>query len=240
MGSFQRTYTDTQRAAIQQAWYERGIRPAPRIVALAAAGELTLDGELVAAFEVKPGSVRDIGERHTRRRERAARDARRLEPKDAVEAFRGRLTAIIDSELTLAEREQRGHKRKPLSTARIAGLARALREVEQVPGPGKQSTGKRPDGVQERGANGRTADGKPSGGMADQLRAAMMPAGFSPVPSENPRINSATGTETTIETSETDSDTTTGTSEGINEERPGAYATVAIAGLRAASVDVEG
>lgn len=144
MGSFQRVYSDLQRDAIREAWGDRGIRPAERVAALAAAGELTCAGELVPAFHVPAQTVRDLGRKYLRKRAGLERSATlELPAADQVEAMRRRLVAAVDAELESVERLQA--RRREVSPERIRQLARAVRELAALPAPGAPAQAPRPE-----------------------------------------------------------------------------------------------
>lgn len=167
MADFERKYSDAQKGAIQEAWGDRGVRPAKRISAQAAAGELTYLGELVPAFAVPDTSVREIGGKYLRRRERAARDALAGQaPRDTVEAIRQRIAVALDVQLGNIERLQARGKFERVSVNELQQIGKALRELAALPGPSNEPAQARRPGA--RDVDGRQ-DGRTRTGLAAQL-----------------------------------------------------------------------
>jgi hypothetical protein len=74
---FHEQYSHEQREALAVAYAERRIRPARRVVALAAAGELEHNGAPLLPFEAKESTVRTLGSALLRRRAGLARHSSR-------------------------------------------------------------------------------------------------------------------------------------------------------------------
>lgn len=142
-----------------QAFEDKSIRPASRVVELAAAGELTLNGQPVAAFKCNADTVRH--EARVLRKRRAGRVTSKLAetaPADAVETLRRRLVNAADA--MLQEEEKRSPKvRDP---GKLREIARAVREIAAIPGPrdprpvppGAKKDGKREGGETRTGLAG--------------------------------------------------------------------------------------
>lgn len=171
MAGYPRAHNDQQRLAIQQAYAERNIRPIRRIVELAREGELTADGELVPAFEVKESTARDIGARYAQRlagvRETPLADAR---PRDAIEQLRRRLVSATDASLGLVEHKM-ATKKQAANGEELRQLARAVREIAAIPEPGAGGApAKTAPGAHVPGKG--KVDGATSGGLAGSVIAA--------------------------------------------------------------------
>jgi hypothetical protein len=162
-------YTDEQRDAIASAWNDRGVRPASRVVELAAAGELTRpDGSKLDAFAVPEGTVRSLA-RHARKRRRGDVASRLADetPRDAVENLRRRLVAVADHELQRLERAQRTKPRDAIDVEQLRQVSRAVLEISRLPGP----TDPRTPSATTRDADGRKGP-ETRGGLAGPLLAA--------------------------------------------------------------------
>lgn len=164
-------YTDAQRDAVAHAWNVRGIRPASRVVAAAAAGELELDGERLDAFEISESSVRDLARKDRNRRAgRAAGTLADAAPLDAVESLRRRLVGIAEHEIAALERRQKAGK--AADGEAIRRLARAAQEIRRIPerdAPANPKPGARPAG--KHAADGDTTG--PDAGTLGDLAAGM-------------------------------------------------------------------
>lgn len=138
VAGWQRTYDESQRAAIEQAYLD-GMRPVTLICRLGAAGELKHEGQQVAPFEIPVTSARHIGKRAQKRREgKLATELGDLQPKDAIEALRRRLLSLVDHELSRVEKEAlkaSAKARTPKDIEFIIKLTRATREAAALPGP---------------------------------------------------------------------------------------------------------
>jgi len=139
--AFARKYAPVQRAAVELAWGDRGIRPAARVRQLAALGELTDEhGARVEPFELPESAVRTIGARYLRRRRaREILEAPAQVPADALEQLRRRLLLALESELQRVERAQSSRAGRPPRvpiTEQLRLIARAARELAALPAPG--------------------------------------------------------------------------------------------------------
>lgn len=159
----ERKYNDEQRDAVGRA-FEGGIRPAGRVVELAAAGELPgADGEPLEPFAVPESSVRALARRWRRQGRAKTRELADLEPRDAVEALRLGLLDVAERELRALRRQKAGD----VDVARLNRLARTVRELQAVPGPNDD---RRPAPGQK--VNGERNGGETRTGLAgDILRA---------------------------------------------------------------------
>jgi hypothetical protein len=128
-------YTLWQREAVAAAVMLAGAT-APRVAAVAAAGELEHpSGARLGPFEIPENTVRSIVRRE-RARQAAAQAAVELvdqPPRDSVERLRQRLAVAIDAELTRIEIEQA--EGRQVTGEVLRQVARALRELASVPGP---------------------------------------------------------------------------------------------------------
>lgn len=131
-----RKYTDAQRTAIFQASIDRGVEPYARVAHMAKEGELTLDGEPVARFDIPAATLADLVRSEKRKRAGIVRGrADTLPHRSAVDHLRARLVAVASAEL---ERLERIQKRPQVEKREIPGdqlrqLARALREIAAIP-----------------------------------------------------------------------------------------------------------
>jgi hypothetical protein len=132
MPAIEAKYSPEQREAIAVAWLDLAIRPARRVVAMAAAGELELNGEKLPPFETRVSTVADFARKLRQRRAGTiASEVEKLGPRDAVEALHRRLTRLADAELAALEKTRAG-KRDP---ERIRQIARAVVEIARIPDP---------------------------------------------------------------------------------------------------------
>ena len=147
-------YTPEQRRAIEQAYCDIRIRPIASIPRLAAAGQLTLDGKPLPAFDLTYASTRNIGKACERRRA-GSKPASDLSPADNAERFRRRLETVIDESIGVQERACKRKGYDP-DWQKLAQCARALRELAQVPAaddkripkaPGSSEGGTRTEGI---------------------------------------------------------------------------------------------
>lgn len=137
MSQFPAKYDDDQRAAIVQTGVDRGVRPIRRIAEMAAAGELSYEGESIAPFKIPEPTVRDIIDRAKKRREgKLVTELAARPPRDAIEVMRRRFFSLADHEL---RRIEATHKRtkKPIDARLTAQLIRIVRETAALPGPGE-------------------------------------------------------------------------------------------------------
>ena len=108
---FHERYTEEEREALASAYTDRGIRPARRVVELAAAGELEHNGERLPAFEANESTVRGLASGLGRRRAgQLTSQLSTAAPRDAVEALRRRLVNLADARLGEMERHARKSK----------------------------------------------------------------------------------------------------------------------------------
>src|SRR4051794_31007310 len=141
MAAFQAKYTPDQREAIASAVIDRGAS-APRVVELAAAGQLTdSNGAQLEPFTVPANTVRSEARKAKKRRQgKAASDLGKAEPRDAVEALRRRIVTMLDEELGVEERKRKGNR----DPERVRQICRAMREAAAIPGlkePAKTAPG---------------------------------------------------------------------------------------------------
>jgi hypothetical protein len=164
-------YTAEQREALGVAVVDRGISP-KRIVELAAAGQLELDGRRLDAFATNVHTIRDRA--RILRKRRAGQVKTELEktaPRDALEQLRIRLVRLADREIAAEERKRAGTS----DPERVRQLARAAREIAAIP----DRTEPRPvaPGAKVPGQGNVTAGGATRGGMAGKiLQAARAPS----------------------------------------------------------------
>ena len=160
---FQARYTPEQREALATAYEDRRIRPARRVVELAAAGELAPG---LAPFEVLGGenTVRDFALKLRKRRAGEwTSELAKQPPRDAIESLRRRLVNVCDEMLHAIEQTP-ADKRDP---ERVRQAARAIREAAAIPGP-TDPTPPRPghrkdnDGVRREGV---TRTSNPAGAL---------------------------------------------------------------------------
>lgn len=162
-------YTQRQRDALAFAYLDRGIRPARRVVELAAAGQLELDGEKLPAFTTNQNAVRDFAAKLRKTRDgKTASTLADAPPRDAIETLRRRLISMTDGCIAIEERR----KPEDRDPERIRQLARATREIAALPGPSDPrpaAPGQRKDGKRE---GGETRGGLPGPLLADHRRTA--------------------------------------------------------------------
>lgn len=225
MGGFQRVYSDEQRQAVAQAVVARGITSPRTLSALAAAGELTLDGELVPAFALTEASAKRLADNARRDQERRVRDARAIAPADAVEEYRRRLSVLLDRQLSYLEELQSRRRYRDVKSSDLAGLARALQQLAVVPAPGDRSAGERPKREHR--------DKRHASGLADSLRASLAPGAIddvytSPVPADGstPVLRDDSGESPVY-------DSAAERARAEDSEEPGEYVRARIAGLTA-------
>jgi len=166
MPAFQTVYTSTQREALAVTYVDRKVRPARRVVDLAAAGSLELDGVTLEPFKTNENTVRDEARKlRNRRAGKVKSEVAAMPPRDAVEALRRRFVNVLDAELEAVENRPRG-KRDP---ERLRQIARALREVAAIPGP----TEPRPVKPGQKNPGTQTTNGGTTkGGLAGAILAA--------------------------------------------------------------------
>jgi hypothetical protein len=160
-------YTEQQRLAIAEAYADRGIRPARRVVELAKAGELGFRGEALAPFATTESSVRTFA--RVLRKRRAGETTSKLADMpapDSVDALRRRLVNACDEAVASIERRQRKDRGK-VQWEEIRQAVRVLRELAALPAPGGR-------GIEpgQRGPGGQRDGGASRGGLAGSLLAA--------------------------------------------------------------------
>lgn len=242
MSTFTKVWSDTQREAVQQAWFVAKIGNMAQIARLARAGELTFEGQPVPAFKVPDATVRDWINGEIRRRQgRDQTELARKPAEDAVEELRRRLVSLIDTDTLRLEKHARERRATPIDAEQIRKLARATRELAALPGPGEPSRHKAP------GRDPNTPAGeavrKPNS-MSGQLATALAAPGINTPPET---ADTDAHTDPTLgehpwdgepENTTTDTDTTSNTHTATDTDDPGAYAHSALAGLRADGVEV--
>lgn len=186
-GAFEAVYTDEQRDALATAYEDRRIRPARRVVELAQAGELQPG---LAPFTVHGGdnTVRDMARKlRARRTGRAASEAAKRPPRDAIEALRVRLLSAIEHELTACERDQKKPRGKA-DPERLRQIGRALREAAAIPTrdePTPPKPGHGPKDARQGGAT-RPGPGTLAGGILADVEAAHDATPSKPTVAETP------------------------------------------------------
>jgi hypothetical protein len=160
MPSFAHVYTDQQREALATTYEDRGVRPARRVAELAAAGELTLDGDKLAPFATTENTVRDCARKLRNRRAGELKSSlATLPPRDAVEVLRRRLISLADRELSVLEHSRRGK----VQIERLRQIVRVVREASALPGPDDPRPAQP---GQRKPGTGEHEGGRTSGGMA--------------------------------------------------------------------------
>lgn len=202
MSAFQQKYSADQKAAVAEAWLERGIRPYSHVKALGKAGELTLRGAKVDPFDMPIGTMTGLIRNERKRRAGNVESPfRNVSPLDAVDALRLELLAVADAEIRWLKRQRTG-KRDP---DRMRQIARVLREIAALPGA-KEGRTHQPG--QRDPATQRQNEGPTRNGLAGAILAASRsnggnegpPAPEPPIPGTTPTENTAPGT--TAETDE--------------------------------------
>jgi hypothetical protein len=175
-GGFERKYTDQQRDAIAHAYEDRRVRPASKVVAMAAAGELEHDGQPLPAFKCTQNTVRDFAQKlRKRRRGELTTKLAHAAPRDAIETLRQRLVSAADTMLADLERQLQ-RDASTTDPERLRQITRAVREASSLPGPddprpkapGAKTDGRRDGGETKGGLAGdilrehRTGDEQPA------------------------------------------------------------------------------
>lgn len=173
MGNWTPKYTKEQKLAVEQAWFIERIRPARRIVGLAALDKLNLEGEPVGAFTMPLGTLnKHIADTKRRQAGQLRKELANQTPQDATETFRRRLLALLDREFDKAERLAK--KRDELvPPVHLKQLASVIKELASIP---------EPKVVQP--TNGKPSSG-PKSELAQQLRQTMRQGQTSPQSTEN-------------------------------------------------------
>jgi hypothetical protein len=164
MAAFTAKYTADQREAIASAVIDRGAS-APRVVELAAAGQLTdSNGAALDPFAVPANTVRSEARKAKKRRQgKTVSELAQLPPRDAIEALRRRLINAADAMLA----EELKKPAKTRDPERLRQIGRCVREFAAIPGP-KETAPKRPG----QKTNGEREQGGTGGGLAGGLLAA--------------------------------------------------------------------
>lgn len=169
MGAFDEKYTDQQRDALAHAYEDRKIRPADRVAALAAAGELEDNGTRLEPFQTNPATVRSLAQQLRRRRAGKVQSTlAAMPPEDAVEALRRRYMNAADAMLEAFERSTKRNPAKANPT-RLREIGRAIREGAAIPGPGDRRPRRPGDRDPETGIK---TEGRTTTGLAAQIEAA--------------------------------------------------------------------
>lgn len=163
-GRWEAVYTQDQRDAMAYAYEDRRVRPARRVVELAAAGELTHNG-----VKLKPFKTNDDTIRHEARKLRNARGGEitsqlgQAPHRDAIEKLRVRLINAADALLIAYER---GLTRDPdhAEPEKLRQIVRVVREAAALPGP----TDPRPAAPGQR-VNGHKDGAETTGGPGGAL-----------------------------------------------------------------------
>lgn len=154
-------YTRDQREAVADAYNDRGIRPARKVVALARAGELRLNGELLAPFDMAETSVRSFAAEARKRRAGRGRSALQDVPhRDAIDSLRRRFIACADAMLGELE------VKKPVNRdpERLRQIIRVAREAAALPATPTETAVKPGETVRGKHHGGATR-----GGLAGDL-----------------------------------------------------------------------
>lgn len=250
MEPWKRVYSDQQRNALRYVFFVKGITNMAQIGRLANAGELVFEGRDIPAFPIPAASVRDIINQEKRKRlGKQHSDLVAKPPGDAVETLRRRLTSILDHETARLEKWQEKNTKTPVDAEQIRKLARAVRELDALPGPGERSTKTAPGRGAQQG-NGGEAPAKPNT-LAGTLAAALKPGAINPErnaatedvpPDHNEHRDKQpqnTGIATRLkEVSYQPTKQTTSTTDHNDTDDPGAFARDGLAGLRALDVSV--
>lgn len=174
MAPFEAKWTKEQREAVVHAALEREIRPYRRISQLAAAGELTLDGAALPAFEVPEGTVADMARKARKARAGTLKSGLTDVPAaDAVETLRQRLVSATDYELARLERRMKRPGAKPVTGEELRQIARCVRELAALPAKGDPRPV--PPG-QRKPEDGEHNGGRTTSGLAGAILAASRPA----------------------------------------------------------------
>ncbi len=177
MGRFDPVYTAEQRSAIEEAYLDRGIRPARRVAELARVGELLPE---LDPFPIPTPTAADMI--RTAKKRRAGQLASALAdqaPRDATETIRRRLVSMVDKELERIEK-----LKGPVDMDLLRQVARAAREIAALPGP----TDPRPvaPGARIPGTTEHEPGGKP-GGLAGAILSSHRKSGAEPSPRRTPQ-----------------------------------------------------
>jgi hypothetical protein len=212
-------YSREQKEAAALAYVDRGIRPARRVVELAAAGELEHNGEKLPAYDITADMVRHSGAQLRKQRLGQARSpVADLPRRDGVEIFRRRLASYIDHELMRLERAQRKSRSDPKTAITIAQLVKTYaaipdRDDPRPPAPGQKILG----------AGNVTNGGKIAGEGARMLDAMRGPRTSVYTPdSEDPSLSASTE-QGMAENAAQRSDAAAEPTEAQTDDAPGAW-----------------
>lgn len=156
--AFKRKYTAEQREAVAIAYEDRRIHPYRRVVDLAAAGDLEHNGVKLEPFTIPKSTVSsEVARLRRRRAGEVTSQLSGLPPRDGIEVVRQRLLNSADAMLQVEERKT-PEQRNP---GRLREIARMMREVAAIPGPGEprppapgQKVNGQRDGGETRGGEG--------------------------------------------------------------------------------------
>jgi hypothetical protein len=163
--SFTQRYSESEREALAAAFVDSGIRPARRVVELAARGELEWRGTRLPPFATSESTVRSLAGQLRRRRAGELRSGLVSVPtRNAVETLRRRLVNVADAGLAAIERGQGRRGGKVDSWEELRQAARAVREIVALPEPEDP----RPP-VPGASVNGRRREGATRGGLAGAI-----------------------------------------------------------------------
>jgi hypothetical protein len=237
MGRYQKVYTDEQREAVEQAWSERGIRPASRIQRLAGDGELTCNGDLVAAFAIPEASIRTIGSRHARQLEgRVQSDLLKLPASDSIEELRRRLVSATDAQLRHIEALQRRRQFDKVNGEQLRQIGRAIREIASLPSTNGQPAKTVKPGAHDPARGGKTS-GATRGGLAGKIMASVnaphpiTAAADDALPTENDQSPTRHTSDHLDETTEPETHDNHDNQTDKNHDDPGLYVREQIAAL---------
>jgi hypothetical protein len=159
-----RRYTDAQRDAVAAAILDLGITPHRRVIELAAAGDLTWEGEKLAPFTMPVATASALASRMKKKRKgQHVSDLAKLTHADAVQALRRRLINGADAMLESWERTAR-HRPDKADPERLRQIMRCVREAASLPGP-RDPTPPKPG----YGGKAERTGGPTRGGLAAQL-----------------------------------------------------------------------
>lgn len=165
MSHFEAVYTPEQRAAVAEAYEDRRIRPATKIVKLAASGELT--GE---PFDIKPNYIHKLARELRHKRAGQVRSELASQPPaDAIETLRRRLVNLAD---WMSSEQERKRKAGTLTPADLRDYARCLREIAAIPAPGAPRP-PQPGARDGQGNAGSPTRGGPAAAMLKEMHAAI-------------------------------------------------------------------
>jgi hypothetical protein len=159
MGKFAEVYTHEQREAAAIAFLDLGIRPAGRVVDMAAAGTLKHNGKPLEPFKMPEATVRDCA-RVVKKRRAGELASKVADDPDAVQILKKRLLSMADLEIAAEERKKDGDR----DHEKMRQLARALREAAAIPDKGQPRP--KPPGSN---LGGEREGGDTSGGLAGPI-----------------------------------------------------------------------